>query len=156
MDEADLALLRGLLREQRLLSLAVTAEGEPVAGLVPFLASPDLAALVVHVSSLARHRQGLGDGAPWSGVVHVPDSRDVDPLQVPRAILHGRSRRLEDPAVLRAVRQKWLERFPSAQATVDLGDFAFFSLDLEGGRLVGGAGQARNLSREHFARAAGG
>jgi hypothetical protein len=57
--------------------------------------------------------------------------------------------------MLRALRPQWRERFPSASATVELGDFAFVSLDLEGGRLVGGAGQARNLSREHFARAAG-
>jgi len=84
MDDQDLALLRNLLREQRLLSLAVMVEGEPVAGLVPFLASPDLGALVVHVSALARHSQGLGEGAAWSGVVHVPDSDAVDPLQVPR------------------------------------------------------------------------
>jgi heme oxygenase (biliverdin-IX-beta and delta-forming) len=155
MDDQDLALLRNLLREQRLLSLAVMVEGAPVAGLVPFLASPDLGALVVHVSALARHSQGLGAGDAWSGVVHVPDSSDVDPTQVPRVLLHGRSRRLEDAAVLRAIRQKWLERFPAARMTVDLGDFTFVSLDLEGGRLVGGAGQARNLSREHFARAAG-
>jgi hypothetical protein len=52
------------------------------------------------------------------------------------------------------VRGKWLERFPAARTTVDLGDFAFFSLDLEGGRLVGGAGRARSLSREHFSQAA--
>ena len=154
MDDKDLALLRSLLRGQRLLSLAVIVDGEPVAGLVPFLASPDLGALVVHVSALARHSKGLGDGAAWSGMVHVPDGDDVDPLQVPRVLVQGHSRRLVDDAVIRAVRQKWLERFPGASTTVDLGDFAFVSLDLEGGRLVGGAGQARNLSREHFERAA--
>jgi putative heme iron utilization protein len=154
VDDEDLVLLRDLLGNQRLLSLAVIVEGEPVAGLVPFLASPDLAALVVHVSALARHSKGLGEGAAWSGVVHVPDSDAVDPLQVPRVLLQGRSRRIDDEAVLRAVRGKWLERFPAARTTVDLGDFAFFSLDLEGGRLVGGAGRARNLSREHFSQAA--
>lgn len=155
MDEHDFLLLRNLLREQRLLALAVVVEGEPVAGLVPFLASPDLGALVVHVSGLARHSRGLGDGAAWSGVVHRPDADDVDPLLVPRVLLHGHSRRLEDGAVVSAVRHKWLARFPSAAPTVQLPDFAFVSLDLEGGRLIGGAGQARNLSAEHFSRAAG-
>ena len=156
MDDADLDLLRGLLRGQRLLSLAVVVDGAPVAGLVPFLASPDFGALVVHVSSLARHSRGLGEGAAWSGVVHQPYADGMDPLQVPRVLLHGHSRRLDDPAVLRVVRQKWVEHLPSAGATLGLGDFAFVSLDVEGGRLVGGAGQARKLSREHFARAAGG
>jgi hypothetical protein len=73
---------------------------------------------------------------------------------VPRAVLQGRSRQIEDEDVLRAIRQAWVARFPGAEATVGLGDFRFFSLDLEGGRLIGGFGQARNLSADHFARAA--
>jgi putative heme iron utilization protein len=154
MDREDLTLLRDLLRHQRLLALAVVVDGEPVAGLVPFLAAPDFSALAVHVSSLARHSKGLGDDAHWSGVVHVPDSDAVDPLQVPRVMLHGRSHLLDDEAVLNAVRNMWIARFPAAEMTVALPDFAFFSLDLAGGRLVGGLGQARNLSRDHFTQAA--
>ena len=154
MDHAELVLLRDLLREQRLLALAVVVEGQPVAGLVPFLAAPDLSALAVHVSALARHSAGLGEGAPWSAVVHVPDSAALDPLQVPRAVLQGRSRQIEDADVLRGIRQSWVARFPGAEATVSLGDFAFFSLDLEGGRLIGGFGRAYNLSADHFAKAA--
>jgi putative heme iron utilization protein len=154
MDREDLMLLRDLLRHQRLLSLAVVVGGEPAAGLVPFLAAPDFSALAVHVSGLARHSKGLGADASWSGVVHVPDSDAVDPLQVPRVMLHGRSHLLDDEAVLDAVRTKWIARFPAAEMTVGLGDFAFFSLDVDGGRLVGGLGQARNLSREHFTQAA--
>jgi putative heme iron utilization protein len=154
MDRSELTLLKGLLRHQRLLALAVVVDGLPVAGVVPFLASPDLTSLAVHVSALTRHARGLGDDAPWSGVVHVPDSGSVDPLQVPRVLLQGESRRLEGDDILEAVRRKWVERFPSAEMTVDLGDFTFFSLDLAAGRLVAGPGEARNLSREHFAQAA--
>jgi hypothetical protein len=53
VDDDDLVLVRDLLRDQRLLALAVVVGGAPVAGLVPFL------------------------GAPWSGVVHVPDGRVI-------------------------------------------------------------------------------
>jgi hypothetical protein len=155
MEDADLVLLRDLLQKQRLLALAVGVHGEPVAGLVPFLAAPDLSALVVHVSSLAPHSAGLGDGAPWSGVVHVPDSREVDPLRVPRVAVHGHARRIADPRVLEAIGQAWVARFPSAAQTVGLGDFAFVSLDVEGGRLIGGFATARNLSPSHFQKAAG-
>jgi putative heme iron utilization protein len=154
MDRTQLVLLRDLLRTERLLSLAVVVEGGPAAGLVPFLAAPDFSALAIHVSALARHSRGLGDGGAWSGVIHVPDSKEVDALQVPRAVLQGHSRRIEDGDVLDAIGQMWARRFPGAEATIGLGDFAFFSLDLEGGRLIGGFGQARNLSREHFAQAA--
>jgi heme iron utilization protein len=154
MDDADLILLRDLLRDQRLLALAVVVGGEPVAGLVPFLGAPDLAALVVHVSALAPHSAGLGNGAPWSGVVHVPDAREVDPLRVPRVVVHGHARRIQDARVLDAIGQAWVERFPSAAQTVGLGDFAFVSLDIEGGRLIGGFATARNLSPSHFKKAA--
>ena len=155
MNDSELTLLRDLLREQRLLALAVVVEGQPVAGLVPFLAAPDLGALVIHVSALAKHTSGLGQGAAWSGVVHVPDSNAEDALQVPRVMLQGRSRRIEDPDVLRAIGQAWAARFPgAAEATAGLADFTYFSLDLEGGRLIGGFAQARNLSAEHFAKAA--
>ena len=154
MDDADRVLLRDLLRGQRLLALAVVVDGEPVAGLVPFLAAPDLSALAIHVSRLARHSSGLGEGAVWSAVVHVPDSAAVDPLQVPRAVLHGRSRQIEDADVLRAIGRGWVSRFPGAEATMGLGDFTFFSLDIEGGRLISGFGRAHNLSADHFAQAA--
>jgi hypothetical protein len=154
MDDAELILLRDLLRDQRLLALAVVVGGEPVAGLVPFLGAPDLSALVVHVSALAPHSAGLADGAPWSGVVHVPDAREVDPLRVPRVAVHGHARRIEDPRVLDVVGQGWVARFPSAALTVGLGDFAFVSLDIEGGRLIGGFATARNLSPDHFKKAA--
>jgi hypothetical protein len=55
---------------------------------------------VVHVSALAPHNAGLGDGAPWSGVVHVPDAPEVDPLRVPPVAVHGHARRIQDPRVL--------------------------------------------------------
>lgn len=155
MDNADFVLLRDLLRDQRLLALAVVVDGEPVAGLVPFLGAPDLTALVVHVSALAPHSAGLGDGAPWSGVVHVPDARDVDALRVPRVAVHGHAHRIQDARVLDAIGQAWVARFPSATQTVGLGDFAFVSLDIEGGRLIGGFATARNLSPSHFQQAAG-
>ena len=154
MERDQLVLLRDLLRGQRLLALAVVVEGEPVAGLVPYLASPDLGALVVHVSALARHSRGLVDGAAWSGVVHVPDGPHVDPLQVPRLVLQGHARRLTDPDVAAAIARHWTARYPGASATVGLGDFAFVSLDLEGGRLIGGFAQALNLGPHHFVEAA--
>ncbi len=88
------------------------------------------------------------------GVVHVPDSSAVDPLQVTRVFLQGASRRFEGDDVLEAVQAMWVERFPTAEMTVGLGDFTFFSLDIAAGRLVAGLGEARNLSREHFEQAA--
>ena len=44
----------------------------------------------------------------------------------------------------------FLRRFPQAEATLQLGDFGLYRLELHGGRMVLGFGRALNLSREHF------
>lgn len=150
----DLRTLSELLRRQRLLSLAVVVDDLPVVGLLPFVAAPTFAGLVVHASRLAAHTAGLGDDQPWSGVVAEPDAPERDPLQTPRVLLRGRSRAIDNPEVLARIREVWRGRFPGAAMTLDLADFTFFSLDIEGGRLVAGFARALNLSSEHLAQAA--
>lgn len=154
MNPDDLRTLSELVRNQRLLSLGVVVDGLPVVGLLPFLAAPNFASLVVHASRLAPHTAGLGDGRPWSGAVAEPDSPERDPLQTPRVLLRGTSRAIGDPQVLAAIRSVWRERYPSASMTLDLGDFTFFSLDIDGGRLIAGFARALNLTAEHLAQAA--
>ena len=48
----------------------------------------------------------------------------------------------------------YAEARSSAAITLDLADFPFVSLDLEGGRLIAGFARALNLSTEHLAQAA--
>lgn len=64
MSPDDLRTLRELLRQQRLLSLGVVVDSLPVVGLLPFLAAPNFAGLVVHASQLAPHTAGLGSDQP--------------------------------------------------------------------------------------------
>lgn len=154
MSPDNLRTLHELLRQQRLVSLGVVVDGLPVVGVLPFLAAPHLASLVVHASRLAPHTAGLGDGRPWSGAVAEPDGAERDPLQTRRVLLRGRSRVIEDPQVLARIRTIWRDRYPTAAMTLDLGDFTFFSLDIEGGRLIAGFAQALNLTAAHLAEAA--
>ena len=72
MKPEQAALLRSLLVEQRVLSLAVVADHRPVIGLLPFALSTDGRALIIHASRLARHTAGLGDGAPFDALAHEP------------------------------------------------------------------------------------
>ena len=149
--------LEALLSGQRLLALAVVVEGEPVAGLVPYVAAADFTALYIQASRLARHSRGLDTGGRWSGVVHEPDSEAQDPLQVARLVLEGdvtqdfdgKSPDFKDAA------RAFLRRFPAAAMTLRLADFALYRLGLESGRLILRLGQAYNLSRSHFAELAG-
>jgi hypothetical protein len=142
----QIAILRTLVHEQRVLSLAVLAEGQPVIGLLPFALAADGAALVVHASRLARHTRGLVEGATFDALIHEPDAGDRDPLQVRRMTLRGTVRALaDDPARHAADRADYLAKFPAAEPVTALGDFAFYRLEIAGGRLVSGFGGAVNL-----------
>jgi hypothetical protein len=147
----DAAQLGRLLLGQRLLALGVVVEGAPVVGLLPYAVAKDHRALYVQASSLARHTRGLVAGAPWSGLIHEPDGPTTDPLRVPRLQLEGVVELLsgQHPEFEGATRS-FLARFPQAAATLQLSDFALYRLELHGGRMVLGFGQALNLSRGHF------
>lgn len=153
MESSELKLLRRLLTEERILTLAVVVEGVPVAGVLPFRAEPGLASLLVHTSGLARHSRGLAPGAPFSAAIHLPLAPGVDPLQSQRVVLEGvvEAVAAEERDAISAV---WVESFPSAAMTVGLGDFVFHRLRLAGGRLISGFARASGLSDRTFAAAA--
>jgi heme oxygenase (biliverdin-IX-beta and delta-forming) len=147
----DSASLGGLLLGQRLVSLGVVVDGQPVVGLLPYAVSDDLSALIVQASALARHSRGLAAGAAWSGVIHEPDAAASDPLQVPRLQLEGVVDPLQaDRPEREAAARAFLRRFPNAATTLELPDFTLHRLELRGGRMVLGFGRALNLSASHF------
>jgi hypothetical protein len=143
--------LGGLFLGQRLVSLGVVVGGEPVVGLLPYAVADDRSALIVQASALARHSRGLVAGAPWSGIIHEPDSAQTDPLQVPRLQLEG----VVDPLAagrpeLEPATRAFLRRFPDAATTLELPDFTLHRLEIRGGRMVLGFGRALNLSTSHL------
>ncbi len=151
MTPEDSARLGELLLGQRLVSLGVVADGQPVVGLLPYAVSDDRSALIVQSSALARHSKGLRAGAPWSGVIHEPDAAGTDPLQVPRLQLEGVVDPLRaDRPELQPSARAFLRRFPQAATTLELPDFTLHRLEIRGGRMVLGFGRALNLSASHF------
>ncbi len=155
MEIEEARLLRTLLTRNRVLSMAVLVDGAPLVGLLPFAVRPDWSAAIVHVSRLARHAKGLGDGAPFGVLVHEPDAPDGDPLQVARVSLEGEAMTLAPgtPAHDEA-KALYLARFPGSAGTFALGDFALHELRFRRGRLVGGFARAINLSEESLRKAA--
>ncbi len=153
MDREDLGVLRGLLTECRVLGLALVDGGAPVAGLMPFLAYPGLDALLVHGSRLARHTRALAAGGLFSAVIHRPDRPEHDPLQLHRLMLEGEVCAAEKREVPE-LRSRWTARFPMAALTVQLGDFAFYRLEIRSGRLIAGFSRAMGVSQKALAEAA--
>jgi hypothetical protein len=150
-------LLRSLLAEERLLTASLVADGEPMAGLLPFAPAADLSALYVQASQLAPHSRGLRPGARFSAVIHRPDTPEADPLRIPRAILEGVVEPLQGEHPGReAATRAFVKRFPAAAMTLALADFSLYRLGITGGRLVAGFGRAHSLSPDDFRGLSGG
>jgi heme oxygenase (biliverdin-IX-beta and delta-forming) len=146
MHSDDAALLRRLL-DQRVLSLGVLVDGAPYVGLLPFAATDDRQALLVHASGLARHTKGLVGGAPWSALVHLPDDPAGDPLQVGRVTFSGEVQPLAEGTREHAEgRARFLSRFPDSAQTFELPDFGLYALRIRTARLVAGFARARDVS----------
>jgi len=155
MQEHDAALLRDLLTARRVLALAVVADGEPVLGMVPFVAEPDLSAVLIHVSRLAPHGRALAAGAPFAVLIHGLDTPDISPGEIARVRLSGRAEHVpRDSAAYPAARAAYLTRFPESAVTFTLADFELYRLAFEGGRLVAGFARTVDLRPDTLRRAA--
>jgi hypothetical protein len=139
--------LSELLTAQRILAISVLVDGEPYAGLLPYVFVPEDGAVLVHASQLARHTRGFTPGAPFSTVVHQPDRPGADPLQIPRVTLQGVVELVDKGTeAYRDGQRRYLERFPTSEPTFQLGDFELYRLRCSKGRYVGGFAQAVNVT----------
>ena len=137
------------------LSLAVTEDGAPVIGMVPFVVEPDFAAVLVHVSRLAPHGRALGTGVDFALLIHGPDLPGANPGEIPRLRFSGAAKHLtRDSAAYATARDRYLHRFPDSAVTFGLGDFELYRLPLERGRLVAGFARAVNLTADSLKRLA--
>ena len=145
----DKRLIKELLTKQRVLALSVLVDRAPYTGLLPFVVRPDFGAALVHASRLARHTRGLVDDAPFSALIHQPDSPGTDPLQLPRVTLQGRVCPLQigSPACESAQRL-YIARLPQSVPTFDLPDFTLYALIFNSARYVMGFGQVGNITAQ--------
>jgi len=155
MKPEHVDILRVLMEERRLLSLAVVVDGEPVIGMLPFAAEPDWGALLIHASRLAPHAAGLEAGASFAALVHGLDDPATPAGEVPRVRFQGTVETLArgTPPWI-AGRDLYLDRFPDAGVTFRLGDFELFRLIVISGRLVAGFAATVNLRRDTLEKAA--
>lgn len=144
MEEQDRTLLQHLLTDCRVATLAVQIDGAPFASLVPFAMTDGNGAALIHASGLARHSAGLTSEAPYSLLIHQPDSQpETNPAQLARITLQGLVEILDkDSETYERARQRYLDKFPKSQITFQLGDFNLYSLSVESCRCVAGFGKA--------------
>lgn len=151
MDRVVLEAIGRLLRETRVLSLAVVVDGDPEAALLPFAHRDDYGAVFVQASGLARHTRGLLSGARVGVLIHAGDTVDSDPMQLPRLSVQATVSVLDkESAAYAAAAERFIARFPAAEMTLALGDFNLYALTLGRGRYVEGFARAFNVGPETF------
>ncbi|WP_176036771.1 HugZ family protein [Brucella tritici] len=141
-------LAKTLLRTSRYGAIAVfdASTGRPLASRVAVATDTDGTPLIL-VSGLAAHTPGLLANPACS--LLLGEVGKGDPLAHPRVTLHCRAQKVEKVAPdYPRIRQRYLNHNPKGSLYVDLGDFAFFRLDLESASLNGGFGKAFNLTRD--------
>lgn len=156
MDQDVLLAIREMITEHRLLSLAVLVDGSPDASLLPYAFRSDFAGVYVQASGLARHARGLTPGASVGVLIHANDQADGDPLQTPRLTVQATVTILDkDGEAFATAGRLFVERFPSGEMTLPLGDFNLYELTFSRGRYVAGFARAFNVGPDTFAEVAG-
>ena len=120
-------------------TIAADPAGYPY-GSVATYGLDDLGNPLFFVSLMAEHTQNAIRDPRASLLVTEPVPDGADPLASGRATLMGRLSAVED-ADRPAVQERYLAANPSAEYYIGFGDFAFYRLDVEAIRYVGGYGR---------------
>lgn len=142
MDRAPDSPLHALLTIP-VAALGTLHKGAPFVSMVPVVRAPDGSGFLIHVSRLASHTQDLL-ADPRVSLMFMAPLEGQDPLALPRLTLLGAAEPVPEEGRDRA-EEAYLARFPQAEATLGLGDFAFFRIRPASGRLVLGFGRALSL-----------
>lgn len=146
MDTDTALSLRRLLDTRPVGALGTLHRGEPAVSMVPFVLPAADARLYIQVSTLAPHTRDMQEHARVSLLVMAEPSAGMSPQALPRVALQADALALpREGADYEAARAIYLERFPDAAPTFELGDFSIVALQPVSARLVAGFGQAGSL-----------
>jgi hypothetical protein len=145
--DADAArTLRRLLDTRPVGALGTLHRGEPAVSMVPFVLPAADTRLFLHVSTLAPHTRDMREHPRVSLLVMAEPDLDTPPQALPRIALQADAATLpHEGAAYEAARAVYLERFPAATPTFELGDFSIVALHPVSARLVAGFGRAYSL-----------
>jgi len=129
--------LAAAIRTGTLCTIATDPAGTPYGSLVTF--AMDGPAPVFLISELAEHTKNLRADARAS--LLVAESGEGDPLAKGRVTLLGHARVLPDGPERDSAKNTYLSVHPNAAYYIDYADFAFWRLDVESVRYIGGYGR---------------
>ena len=139
--------LRALLETQPVAALGTLHRGDPAVSMVPFVLPAGETRVFIHVSALATHTADMHQHPRVSLLVMADPGAGASPQSLPRVTLQADARTLPRDAAddHAAARAAYLDRFPDAAQTFELGDFSIVALKPVSARLVAGFGRAYSL-----------
>lgn len=156
MHDSTTDVLRALLVERSVATLATLHEGRPAASMIPFAVhvAGGMPVLVTHVSSLAAHTRDMLASPEVCLLVTAPESPGAMPQSLARVSLPGVATFVApdhpDHAPLKAT---YLAKFPDAADLFTLGDFSIVAITPTSARLVAGFARAHTLEPAALAAA---
>jgi heme iron utilization protein len=139
-------------RTATLCSIAREPDGYPYGSLVTVAFDSEGQPLLL-LSALAEHTGNLAARPEASLLVAEALGEGGDPLALGRATLLGKCRKITgEPA--NAARERFLAAHARAAFYVDFKDFAFYRLEVEAVRYIGGFGRMSWVSAEEYKKAA--
>jgi putative heme iron utilization protein len=140
--------LVSLARSATLSTVAREPEGFPYGSLVT-VASDDQGRPLLLISTLAEHTKNLHGRSEASILVTEPLDAHDQPLAVGRVTILGRCEKVAD-AERAPVREVFLAQQPSSAYYADFPDFAFYRLEPDSLRYVGGFGRMSWVSADEY------
>jgi putative heme iron utilization protein len=152
MKQEELALIAGLLRDQRQAALGTLRASAPFVSMVGYAAEPDFGGFLLHLSLLAPHTRHLLADARASLLICEPDDGRDDMQTLARITLVGTVAPVAE-AEQAAARDLYLARLPAAAPLFEFPDFALFRLAPDEARYIGGFARIFALTAEHLRQA---
>lgn len=150
------AVLRAILSEQSVASLATLHRGRPAVSMVPFAVLPGDGQLVIHVSRLATHTGDMQACPDVSLLVMAERRPDVAPQALARLSVNGRVHFCPSNDRMHALaRQAYLQRFADTAPLFDFSDFSLALIEPQSVRVIGGFAQAWTLTGDQYRNALG-
>lgn len=128
--------------KQGALATLVPGTGDPYCSLVNVATAAD-GSPVLLISGLALHTKNILADPRVS--LMIDERRSGDPLEGTRVMIAGRAEKITEEAALEAIRRRYMQRHPSAEAFAGFADFAFFKIAVRDVHLVAGFGRIVTL-----------
>ncbi len=152
MNNDDRLLLRRLFLEQRWAALGtLNDKGGPSVSFVAYVAEPDFAGFLIHVSRLAEHAQNLLARPRVALGISDADSGQGDPQLLARVNLQGLAAVIQRGTTEYTVAQaRYLTRLPQAEQLFGFEDFVLARFHPEEARYVSGFARAYTINPDQL------